>query len=351
MPEPSPQLLQAFFDISAMANDVLVASRSVDLEKFELSDDEPVWDELSPQLELLFDNLWGLRSEVSAKLLDQTEPVAPNHWEESTDLDRKAPSPIRDRHEDYFGELLSQVTPGDYETLCSSVSALVHCSTDIVQEHLVRLRHPALQADRGALLSDVHEFLSKTEHLLETLLGTLLRCLEPTADPEDTPLILGGRRAASIRIWAREFENALEAAAQGTPESLEQVLSEYAHAPQMRWLRATDRAQVQDFRRAIDENINLERLEEFRHWLGRMSRINDRKVLIEHDRRVLRLIDGALANNDMDTVRQNVEWLYGRHRALDEAIVALRNSPEGRIDSVCALLPDLHQTLVTKARG
>jgi hypothetical protein len=229
------------------------------------------------------------------------------------------------------------------------------------------MRNPSIVSDRWTLLTEVQAFRTR----FRTRIGKMVHEAAGAFEEVDAADVVPGlqdeiKAAVQLRTAItdlarvvthrrRKLREAAGAEVNAVFLQLRKELDAFGRTAAYRTLRAQDKRQVIEFRHGLSklEQQNealrqkvLELLEPFLGFVGTLTRVNERKILIDHDRELrtslglkIEQIDSAI---DRDLAKATVLFqeateeirdLYGRDPALDQFIRALRKRPNEQFDS------------------
>ncbi|MBX2811070.1 MAG: hypothetical protein KTR25_04650 [Myxococcales bacterium] len=269
------------------------------------------------------------------------------------DLDHELPCPILDSHEQRLDEMLEHVIAGKAQTIPPWLAEAANLLEKIVLEHLGRLESLHLREDSFALLSELNELVFRAEKTLDTMVALVIRGLTTTALENVFPNFVSNlKRALRLRAWVADFRIELKHVLSKVQpahdhyisaiiDHIHQITNTATARPEFQWLRSADRAQIQSFRRwilrpdiYIPEEIER-KLSLLIRWSQQMSRINDRSLLVRHDREVVELAISLLNQSIKGApLIAAIETLYGRSPDLDQLLRQARTGQPPKYDQM-----------------
>lgn len=279
------------------------------------------------------------------------------------DLATRIPSPIRDQLEVRLDAALRGVEAGATSALRRSLVDLSSVLEAVVAEHAARLSVGHRRADGRALVNELHELKSRARMVLEAMGAAELRFLSEASPQANLPRYrTGGARAAALRGWATRLAEALEGLKSSAPEApiglALTIIADACRGPEVDWLRATDRAEIQSFRRwaiaseGAPSDEALERLARVTVWARMMGRINRRPLLARHDLEALATLESTVSEYGPSEVGvELLEPLLGRDERLDDLIDAAQAPGQANLSSLRPLLPVLRAVIQGSAGG
>lgn len=222
------------------------------------------------------------------------------------------------------------------------------------------LRNPQVMSDRWRLLSEIQRFRTRfREEMGELVYGSAL-VLEDVHRKEVIPGYAEDVSAAvlvraMVTDLARVVEVREEKIGEAEPEDiqwhaqqLEKELDLFGHTPAYQSLRAQDKQVVIEFRRRLDAAVTQPRLKReelkalvapFVQFVQGLMQVNQREVLIAHDREVVAACgvrleqaehllgrDPVAAARGLAEATLGAQALYGRAPALDTILRAARKT-------------------------
>lgn len=246
----------------------------------------------------------------------------------------------------------------------SAESAVQELAVQLAQEisHLgERMRSPQVVSDRWNLLSDLQSFRSKFRELMGELVfqtasafGDYSRADVVPRFAEDlkSAVTLRAQVADLNRVVAHRAEKLKEAAPediQWAAQQLQKDLDLFGKTPGYKALRAQDKRGIVEFRHELGKlavrptppkNDLIAIVEPFAQLVSSFGRVNNRDILVEHDRQLWANVGVKVENVDLLVTRDPAaaaksfaeavdlaQGLYGRDAALDVFLRKAKKNP------------------------
>jgi hypothetical protein len=230
-----------------------------------------------------------------------------------------------------------------------------------------RMRSPSVVSDRWNLLAEIQavrsqfrELIGDLVYLTASLFVEVHRKDVVPGYPEEVKASVVIRSTVTdlTRLLASRVEKVQEADGEDIAwyaQQLEKDLDLFGKTPAYRALRAQDKRQIIEFRHAVgklavEESIPkgglLGPLEPFSDFIGSLSKVNNREVLIQHDREVWAACGVRLEQAEnicelhppeaaeiLSQAEEAAQELYGRDPHLDTFLRKVRKNPANGSDA------------------
>jgi hypothetical protein len=246
----------------------------------------------------------------------------------------------------------------------------IHESSRHLSQHIThlgeRMRSPSIVSDRWNLLAEIQAIRSKFRELIGDLVYLTASLFVEVHRKDVVPGYPDEVRASVLirstvtdltRLLASRVEKVREAEGEDITwyaQQLEKDLDSFGRTPAYRALRAQDKRQIIEFRHAMGKLVPkeslskdelIEPLKPFSAFIGSLSKVNNREVLIQHDREVWAACGVRLeqAENLCDLhppeaaeilgqAVEEAQGLYGRDGNLDTFLRKVRKNPASASD-------------------